>query len=139
MEVRPTLANISRGSGCKYCKKTGIDLAAKGIIYLIQNPDLQAVKIGISSVTARKKRIATHEKNGWKLLGSWNVKTGTVALSIEQIVIHHWRTNLGAPAAISPLEMPQGGFSETASLLFVDPEEELERVNRLVKELGSID
>ena len=134
-EVKPTLANVAKGSGCKYCAETGIDYKAPGILYLLKHEKFQTLKVGISSVKAKKIRIPTHKKYGWKLIRQWNLDTANTALTIETIVISKWRNELGAPVALTPKDMPQGGFSETAALVYVNLEDTANYIDRLVSEL----
>lgn len=136
-EVSPTLANIAKGSGCKYCAETGIDYKAPGILYLLKHEKLKTLKVGISSTKAKKIRIPTHEKFGWELIKQWNLDTANTALTIETIVISKWRNELGAPVALTPKEMPQGGFSETAALVYVNLEDTANYIDRLVSELAT--
>ncbi len=134
-EVAPTLSSIAAGGGCKYCAETGIDYKAPGILYLMKHEEFQAVKVGISSTKARKLRIPTHTRFGWVLIRQWNLDSANTALTIENIVISKWRNELGAPPALLPKDMPQGGASETAALLHVDIEDAAEYIDRLVSEL----
>ena len=134
-EVAPTLANVAKGSGCKYCAETGIDYKAPGILYLMKHHEFQSVKVGISSTKARKLRIPTHIKFGWELIREWSLDSANTALTIETIVISKWRNELGAPPSLLPKDMPQGGASETAALLHVDIEDTANYIDRLVLEL----
>ena len=76
-----------------------------------------------------------HEGYGWTVVAQWNVPTGDDAEQIEGLVLQWWRDVLGAPIAITREQMPQGGWSETASLLWVDPDDTVRFVNRWVQEL----
>jgi len=134
-EVSPTLANIAKGGGCKFCVETGIDYKSPGILYLMKHEEFQAVKVGISSTKARKLRIPTHTKFGWELIRQWNLDSANTALTIENIVLSSWRNKLGAPPALLPKDMPQGGASETAALLHVDIEDTANFIDQLVSEL----
>lgn len=135
-EVTPRLANVAKGSGCKYCAETGIDYKAPGILYLLKHEKFQTLKVGISSTKAKKVRIPTHKKYGWKLIRQWNLDSANTALTIETIVISKWRNELGAPIALTPKDMPQGGFSETAALVYVNLEDTANYIDRLVSELA---
>ena len=136
-EVAPTLSNVTRGSGCKFCAVTGIDYAAPGILYLMRHDGFRSVKVGISSTKAKKLRIPTHEKHGWKLFRHWNLSSANTALIIETIILSKWRKELGAPPAVAPTDMPQGGASETAALLHVDIEDTASYMDQLVFELDA--
>lgn len=136
-EVSPTLSSISAGGGCKYCAETGIDYNSPGILYLMKHDGFQAVKVGISSTKARKRRIPTHTRYGWELVQQWNLESANIALAIETIVISKWRKEIGAPPAILPTDMPQGGATETAAMLHVNIEDTASYINRLVSELDN--
>jgi hypothetical protein len=45
---------------------------------------------------------------------------GEVAADIECDVLDWWRNELDAPDAVVPDDMPQGGWTETTSLVLVD-------------------
>lgn len=134
-EVAPTLSNVTRGTGCKFCANTGIDYTAPGILYLMKHEGFYSIKIGISSTKARKLRIPTHVRNGWELIRQWNLDTADTALTIETIIINKWRKELGAPPAITPSDMPQGGASETAALIHVNIDDTANYIDRLISEL----
>ena len=134
-EVAPTLANVAKGRGCKYCAETGIDYKSPGILYLMKHQEFQSVKVGISSTKARKLRIPTHSRFGWELIREWSLDSANTALTIETIVISKWRNELGAPPSLLPKDMPQGGASETAALLHVDIKDTANYIDRLVSEL----
>jgi recombinational DNA repair protein (RecF pathway) len=136
-EVAPTLANIAKGGGCKYCVETGIDYKSPGILYLMKHNEFQAIKVGISSTKARKLRVPTHTRNGWELIQQWDLDTADIALTVETIIINKWRNELGAPPALLPKDMPQGGASETAALLHVDIDDTTVYIDQLVSELGN--
>jgi hypothetical protein len=137
-EVTPTLANVSKGSGCKFCTDTGIDYSAPGILYLMRHDGFHSIKVGISSTKARKLRIPTHEKYGWKLTRRWDLSSASTALTIETIILSKWRKQLGAPPAVLPSEMPQGGASETGALIHVDIEDTASYIDQLVFELETL-
>ena len=133
--VKPQYNSLRSGGGCRYCATSGIDYKAPGIRYLLKHEKFQTLKVGISSVKARKIRIPTHKKFGWELVKQWNLDTANTALTIETIVISKWRNELGAPVALTPKDMPQGGFSETAALVYVNLEDTANYIDRLVSEL----
>jgi len=77
------------------------------------------------------------QKYGWELIKQWNLNTANTALTIETIVISRWRNELDAPVALTPKDMPQGGFSETAALVYVKLEDTANYIDRLVSELAT--
>jgi hypothetical protein len=136
-EVSPALSNVKNGVGCKFCSDRGFDYDAPGVVYLLNHPDYQALKIGVTTQTAKNDRIKQHLRNGWKLSRSWETETGALAEVIETAIIGWWRDILGAPEALRSEEMPSGGHTETIAVLYVKPAEVEERVSALLAELNS--
>ena len=135
-QVRPTYTNThSGGKRCRFCTGTGIDYTAPGVIYLLRRDDYFVLKIGVTTKATKASRVERHEGYGWTVVAQWNVPTGDDAEQIEGLVLQWWRDVLGAPIAITREQMPQGGWSETASLLWVDPDDTVRFVNRWVQEL----
>jgi hypothetical protein len=99
------------------------------------NKDFQALKIGITTKESRTNRIRAHELKGWGLIQKWNTETGLEAEIIESAVLKWWRTSLGAPIALTSVQMPSGGFTETAALVHVDKDMTVEVVESLLESL----
>jgi len=139
--VTPRFTAVDQGSGgCRYCAARGFHRDKPAILYLVQSSSLFAVKIGVTGVDGsllRKNRVRQHGEEGWTLVSQWHVDQGAVAEDIESEVLNWWRGEIGAPAAVSKLEMPQGGWTETASLLFVDVEDTLDFVKRRIADRTS--
>jgi len=112
--VTPHLASIQRGSGCKFCAPYGLDLDAPATLYLIEQPELRAAKIGIAESTS--DRIDVHIRYGWKVLKVWQFKTGDLAGRAENAVLEYFRNELKLPPFLRPADMPQGGYTETVSI-----------------------
>jgi hypothetical protein len=64
--------------------------------------------------------------------------TGDDAFDVEQSGLHWWPTTIGAPAALTAQQMPQGGWTETASLVHVDIDATIRRINAEVARLQSL-
>ena len=137
--VTPTYANVSKGRRCRFCSPRGLDLTAPGLVYLLSHPTQFALKVGVTSGAAKADRVEQHTRNGWTLVRLWNVPTGDDAETIEEAVLRWWRLSLGAPPAIHREHMPQGGCSETASLLWVDLDDTVARIDMLVEQLSQTD
>ena len=137
-EVVVTRNGIRKGSGCRYCAKRGFDYTAPGIVYLIVQQDLQAVKVGVTTEKSNNDRVADHQKHGWSVERTWGTPTGETAMDIEQDILDWWRDTLGAPEALTADDMPQGGFTETASLFHVDLDETTARIEEMVKALTAV-
>ncbi len=132
----PAYTNVRMvGSGCRFCAPMGIDYAAPGVLYLLSHPEYFAVKIGVTTTTARMNRVGQHELQGWRVEGVWSIKDAASAKELEQLVIRWWRRDLGAPLALTKSEMPHGGHSETAALIHVDIDDTINRITRLIAEL----
>jgi hypothetical protein len=73
-------------------------------------------------------RVRQHRKYGWELVRRWDFDLGADAREVEQAVLRWWRDDLGVSDAVPKADMPQGGSTETASLLWVDVDETIRRV-----------
>ena len=136
--VTPTYGGIRSGQGgCKFCAVTGLDYSAPGIVYLSTHPGWQAAKVGVTTTASKTDRIAAHTARGWNLLGTWSVPTGADAEDIENTILDWWRDELDAPDAVPAADMPQGGWTETASLVLVDLDETIARIDAAVDIVSS--
>ena len=134
-EVAPTLWYVKfRESGCKFCATKGLDYTCKGIVYLLQREDYFSAKVGITTPNSRTDRIAAHVKEGWRLVQSWTTDTVFQAEEAEEKILSWWRIELEAPISMRREDM-KSGWTETASLLYVDIEETANYIDRLVSEL----
>jgi hypothetical protein len=133
-EVQPSYATIQQGNGgCKSCADNGIDYSAPAILYLLQSDAFFSIKIGITATNSVTNRIEMHTRKGWSLVSAWDLINGFVAEEVEQKLIKYWRNVLGAPASVLREDMPQGGYTETASLLHVEIEETQAIVDSLIE------
>ena len=98
------------------------------------NTDFQALKIGITTKESRTDRIRAHELKGWSLIKKWGTETGLGAEIIESAILKWWRHSLGAPVALTRNQMPSGGHTETAALVYVDQKTTIEVVDALLDE-----
>jgi recombinational DNA repair protein (RecF pathway) len=137
-EVNPRYNDLKSGQGgCRYCADWGIDYDAPSIVYLVASKDLNALKVGITTAS-NNSRLDAHRRNGWLAERVWQCPTGYDAERVEQAVLEWWRNSLGAPEATEPEDMPQGGFTETASLFHVDLDETTARIGEMVKALTAV-
>ena len=111
--VMPRFATVQRGSGCRFCAPYGLDLNKPATLYLIEQPELRAAKIGIAESTS--DRIDVHIRYGWKVLKVWQFNTGELAGRAETAVLSYFRDELKTCPFLRPADMPQGGFTETIS------------------------
>ncbi|MEQ1698910.1 MAG: hypothetical protein ABMA25_02320 [Ilumatobacteraceae bacterium] len=121
-KVSPQYQSVRRGGGCRFCASHGLNLVAPGVVYLLRHESYFALKIGVTSRASRQDRVAAHRANGWELARAWDVDTGHDAEMVENGVLRWWRDELGVPAAVTRGQMATGGWSETASMLWVDVE-----------------
>lgn len=122
--VTPSYATIQQGNGgCRACAENGIDYTAPAILYLLISEYNFSLKVGITSTNSVTDRIAQHLRRGWDVVATWTVRDGFLAEDVEQALIRFWRHDRGAPASVPKEAMPQGGYTETASLLHVDIDE----------------
>lgn len=116
-EVSPTYTAIRVGQGgCKFCANRGFDYVSPAFVYLIENPQLGALKIGIGSLSARVNRVKEHQRLGWELVQQINVGTGDIAYKIEQTFLSWLKLDYRHSPFLSAGEMPQSGYSETFDL-----------------------
>jgi hypothetical protein len=134
--IYPTYANARKGRRCRYCAPRGVDYSAPGIVYLLVNYPNLALKVGMTTVAAREDRVQQHLAHGWEAVQTWNVPTGTDAEAVEEAVLRWWRVDLGVAAALAREHMPQGGWSETASLRWVSADATAARISSLVRQLA---
>ena len=90
---------------------------------MLRHPEWFSLKIGITALSSTKDRLAVHERSGWELVRTWEFDTAFEAEDIEQRVVRWWRDVLGAPPSVLRDQMPQGGWTETVSLLYVEVDE----------------
>jgi hypothetical protein len=136
-EVSPTLWYVKfRESGCKFCATKGLDYTGQGIIYLLQREDFFSAKVGISTPNSRTDRIAAHVKEGWRLVQSWTTDTAFQAEEVEEEILSWWRTELEAPISMRKEDM-KSGWTETASLLYVNIDDTASYIDKLVFELDT--
>lgn len=137
--VSPMYSSLQQGQGgCRYCAPNGLKRSAPGLLYLMEHPKFRALKVGVTSISARKNRIRTHQTNGWKLIRSWKIRDAGLAEAAETLVLTKWRKALGAPPAILASDMPQGGYSETVAMLFVSVEEAILLIHQVVGQISEL-
>jgi hypothetical protein len=131
-EVTPRYDSIQKGQGgCRFCASSGFNPIAPAVVYLITHQHLSAAKIGITGEDSKTDRLAQHEREGWVVVGAWDVAYGRQAEEIETGILRWWREELDAPRAVTADLMPQGGYTETVSLKKISLEETARRIWRL--------
>lgn len=107
--------------------KMGLDPTAPAALYLVKREGV--VKVGILT---RKARIKDHTSEGWTVARTWEFPTGAEARKMERAVLHHWRKDLNARWVLSPEDMPQGGYRETASIRKVGLKRTTDYINEMI-------
>lgn len=113
-EVRPTLSNIRKGGGCRYCSDYGFQSFKPAIVYLITNPECGAHKIGIAGVET--SRLENWKRYGWSVHNTLRMDRGDVAEAIEQEVLRWLEEEIG----LSPYLDGANGWTETVDSSAVD-------------------
>lgn len=133
-EVTPTFWYVKfRERGCKFCSTKGFDYSGQGIVYLLERQDFFSAKIGITTPNSSTDRIAAHVKEGWRLVQSWTTDTASQAEDVEDAILSWWRNDLEAPISMRKEDM-RSGWTETASLLYVDVQLTRIRIEKLISE-----
>jgi hypothetical protein len=101
------------------CIPHGVGPDVQAVLYLIAHEGWNAVKIGVTKKGSN--RLTQHRWCGWKVL--WTIDAvGEVAGEMERAVINAWRA-AGIPEGVPAGIMPQCGYTETAPLHLVDPDQ----------------
>lgn len=101
-------------TGCPTCAPSAYSATKPGRLYFISNPELRAMKIGITNIDAKTDRVRRFESKGWQVIHTVEHENGAVARSIEKRMFRHVRENLGLPQFLEKGELrPLGGETET--------------------------
>lgn len=104
--VYPQFANIQSGSGgCKKCRAFSINVKNPSYIYLITNFELNAHKVGVGNVKKVRDRKEQFIRRGWQTHKVWQLKTGSIALAVEEEVFKILRIDLGLPSYLTKDQM----------------------------------
>ena len=127
----PTYSRVRMGHGCKYCNG-GPFSPSPTTFYLMRNPELGALKVGIT--VRAPTRLRDHSKCGFKTVRTWTFPTGELAYKLEQEVLRHWRKDLGSPRRgfLAKADMHAGGHEETASTRKVGLKRTIDYIEALV-------
>lgn len=104
-------------SGCPKCAKYGFSQSEAATLYFIENPHLNAWKIGITNSNRNYDRVSRFQKEGWRLV--FSIETmGRVALDSETELFKWIRRDLSLPQFLDPMTMgSNGGASETFAMV----------------------
>ena len=87
----------SIGSGCSSCTSYGFKPAVPTFVYLIENPEKDAYKVGIANVGSG--RMKKHRLNGWMIQRVYKFEQGSDAYRLEQETVRWLRRELLIPPA----------------------------------------
>ncbi|WP_051942963.1 hypothetical protein [Streptacidiphilus rugosus] len=120
-EVTARLASVRQGHGCRAaCASYGFDTAAPAVVYVLHDPTLGVVKVGITAATS--DRVARFVKMGFTVVGTLPFGAGQHARNVEQQVLRHVRTQLGLTHALTGADTGSiGGWTETFSATDLPP------------------
>ncbi|MEV5950406.1 hypothetical protein [Streptomyces sp. NPDC051993] len=79
---------------------------------MVRHEGLEALKVGVASISTSESRLRDHERQGWTTECTVNFKTGHQALQAERAVLGFLRA-CGATSRVPQMDMPQGGYTET--------------------------
>ena len=104
-------------TGCPACSPSSYKTNLPATLYFIQNAEMSAYKVGITSQSAKSTRVANFERRGWDLLHSVGSDDGLLIKNLEKRVFGYLRQELGLGTALSKSEMGgMGGETETFSM-----------------------
>jgi len=111
-EVSPKVDTIRRGGGgCGYCARYGFKLASPAVVYVLENPALRAVKVGI---TGGQYRLDKFGQQGWTIVQTALFAAGAAASVIERAVLRRIRDEMGLTPFLTADHMRGvGGWTET--------------------------
>ncbi|MET7981677.1 MULTISPECIES: hypothetical protein [unclassified Streptomyces] len=103
---------LQGAGGCRRCRPFGTNHVLPALVYVLHQPHLNAVKIGITNIGTT--RLAEHRRNGWSTVRTQYFAFGADAWDVEQTVLNRLRNELGIPPYLSADQMRRGGATETA-------------------------
>lgn len=111
--VSPRYDNIRRSgsSGCRTCARYTFRLTEEAIVYVLQHPELGAVKVGVTGGSYQKRRLREFRGGGWTVMATWEFSQGRLALRVEQAVLKKLRESFGN--FLDSTAVPQKGHTET--------------------------
>lgn len=114
------------GRGCRWCANYGFKMAVPGVVYLLVNERLGALKVGVTATDSN--RLRNMRRGGWEALLVEKFKTGFEAATVEKEILDWWRGGLGLPAYLSADDMVYGGATETVEFEAVSADVTMERL-----------
>jgi hypothetical protein len=133
--VYPKYSNVSSGNGgCVYCMETGFDYKKPAVLYIISNKNLNSIKVGITSINKRDRRLNVFRLRGWEIQKKYEFSVGKEASEIEAKIFKWLRKDLNLPVHLTAKLMPKtGGHSETVNADSITVLEIQKKVEELIK------
>ena len=133
--VYPKYSNVFSGSGgCIYCMETGFDYKKPATLYLISNKDLNSIKVGITNIEDRDRRLHTFRLRGWLVQKQFNFPVGKHASEIEAKVFKWLRKDLNLSVHLTAKLMPKtGGHTETVNADSITVIEIQNKIEEIIK------
>ena len=119
-ELRKLYPNGCEEDVCPNCESSyNSEMPSK--VYLIEHSEFHAFKVGVMNIGT--DRLASHKARGWSLYDNWGFDNGEQALNVETKTLRWLRGEKRVDPFLFPKDMPQSGFSETASLAHISLDE----------------
>ncbi|MCX5450275.1 hypothetical protein [Streptomyces nigrescens] len=131
---------LAHASACKECARRDRFWSSRStdaaFVYVILHEEFAAVKVGISTRSARSGRLRAHTDQRWKVVGIVERLTHHQAKRVEDAA-KAWMRTLAGPA-LTAEQMPQGGYTETAGADLVPPDKLWAQVKELAVPHGGL-
>ena len=146
-ETETTYQTLKKGGGCSSCNISKVKMGKpthgcggfkknrKGLIYLLTDKK-GALKVGITNHTSAYYRLQGHRFHGWHVVKTWENLKGTVVEETERKVLSWWRNDLKALSCKTKIDMPHGGWTETAKTKQVGLRKTIMFIDESLKEVA---
>lgn len=130
--IVPIISLVS-GTRCPSCHGIGFDQTAEAILYLIQNPEYLAKKLGITNTNKRRSRLDAFQRAGWHVIHTVGPLEGHVILELETRLLRWIRNDLGLPPFLAKDLMKQtAGWSETFSSEAIPDKQVIDKIDEIL-------
>jgi recombinational DNA repair protein (RecF pathway) len=136
-KVTPSFHNVRRGhGGCIYCQEHSFKHTKPAYFYIMEHPELGALKVGVGNIQSNPDRIKTHIKDGWMLFHKLDFDLGRDAFALETVILRWFRKDLKLPPFLEQNQMKKAGRTETISADALTVLQIRQKVEVVVKELN---
>jgi hypothetical protein len=132
-KIRQTLNGVNNGKSCRFCSPKGIRYGEPSYLYLIENLNFGALKVGIGNYGNKNDRLHVHLGKGWVVIQTWHFQTAEEAKEVEQKILNWLLFDLNLSNHLTRKEMPQGGHSETVSRGEISGRQISKKINQLIQ------